>query len=364
MNHRLIHNKNRNFGLDLFRAIAIILVVFVHGNFILGEYNFLDYLPILSRIDGVELFFVLSGFLIGGIFFKSFDKQKISLSLLLNFWKRRWFRTLPNYYLFLIINVLLVQFQVINGDIDKFGFEFFIFIQNFNIGYVDFFWESWSLSVEEWFYILFPIIFIFISLILRKRKIVFLLSIVILITFPLFYRISKSQEQVDLFWWGINFRKVVLCRLDSIGFGVLMAYIKFFYSNYWNKYKNPAFVIGLLGICILLLLKLEPNSFFKKTIFFTIISFSFSLLLAKFETIKKPKFKFLEKIITHISIISYSMYLINLAPTAQVIEKNFSPQNSFQNIIYYLIYWIIVLLSSTLIYRYYEKPLMDLRDKT
>ena len=57
--------KNRVFGLDLMRALAIIFVVMGHGGWMLNNAN--TNFPWIKFIDGVELFFVLSGFLIGGI---------------------------------------------------------------------------------------------------------------------------------------------------------------------------------------------------------------------------------------------------------------------------------------------------------
>ena len=65
----------------------------------------------LCGFIGVEIFFVLSGFLIGGILLKQmFAGELDSASGLAVFWKRRWFRTLPIYYLFLILFLLLTRF--------------------------------------------------------------------------------------------------------------------------------------------------------------------------------------------------------------------------------------------------------------
>ena len=53
------------------------------------------------------------------------------------------------------------------------------------------------------------------------------------------------------------------------------------------------------------------------------------------------------KSITHISKISYSMYLLNLAIVAEVIKDNFPPTNEIDGIIKYLLYWFIVILGSS-----------------
>ncbi|RYE13802.1 MAG: hypothetical protein EOP34_08005 [Rickettsiales bacterium] len=85
-------STHRSFGLDLARAIAIGLVLMSHFG-----HNALDALGFW----GVELFFALSGFLIGQILWRNFSQtDNWSGKQILNFWQRRWWRTLPNYYLF------------------------------------------------------------------------------------------------------------------------------------------------------------------------------------------------------------------------------------------------------------------------
>ncbi|MDP3311908.1 acyltransferase [Lutibacter sp.] len=82
---------NRIFGLDLIRAVAILLVVMSHATLLLfpySEHAIVILIKILGVI-GVDLFFVLSGFLIGGILLKQIDQNKTRLSDLFRFWKRR-----------------------------------------------------------------------------------------------------------------------------------------------------------------------------------------------------------------------------------------------------------------------------------
>ena len=68
------HNySQRIFGLDIFRAVAILLVVLGHGKFLLNG-TILEGFPYIKIIDGVDLFFVLSGFLIGNILLKLINK--------------------------------------------------------------------------------------------------------------------------------------------------------------------------------------------------------------------------------------------------------------------------------------------------
>jgi peptidoglycan/LPS O-acetylase OafA/YrhL len=98
------------------RALAILLVLFGHSfNFFkhwkrveifdLNIWNMI--VMFINGFDGVDLFFVLSGFLIGGILIKIFDSDDWDLDAIFHFWSRRWLRTIPAYFFVLLINLLL-----------------------------------------------------------------------------------------------------------------------------------------------------------------------------------------------------------------------------------------------------------------
>ncbi|STD04226.1 acyltransferase family protein [Chryseobacterium carnipullorum] len=99
---------NRIFGLDILRFFAITTVIISHGRFIFSEKvdRFFTYIT----FDGVTIFFVLSGFLIGGILIKQLENNTPRFSLLLDFWVKRWFRTLPAYFLILTILTICYTF--------------------------------------------------------------------------------------------------------------------------------------------------------------------------------------------------------------------------------------------------------------
>lgn len=77
--------NERIFGLDVMRAIAIILVLLLNGDPLIRR-NFPDF-PRFWHLDGVDLFFVLSGFLIGTILIKTFEKNGFNTPTLTHFWK-------------------------------------------------------------------------------------------------------------------------------------------------------------------------------------------------------------------------------------------------------------------------------------
>ena len=347
------------------RALAIIFVVVEHSSMLEKAHTAF---PWIRLINGVELFFVLSGFLIGGLLIKIFFRDEpFGVRPMVNFWVRRWFRTLPNYYLILILNIVVVYFGFIKEDFAQVNWKFFLFLQNFSGPFYGFFWKSWSLSIEEWFYLLFPVILLVTFLVFTYMKIpkktMFLVSIIILLVVPFLLRYFKASKiNVDDYSLGIRIYKVVIYRLDSIALGILAAFIKFRSPRFWYKIRNWTFIAGIIFSYFLLYRVWPPDVVFTKVFRVFLQSIGCLLLLPKFDSIRKGPKIFL-KVFTHISLISYSMYLLNLALIAEIITSNYSPHGPRSAWGITGIYWISVIVFSTLLYKYFEKPMMDLRDK-
>ncbi|MGZ3708727.1 MAG: acyltransferase family protein, partial [Bdellovibrionota bacterium] len=146
---------HRIFGLDILRAFAIAAVVYGHYQEILGSP--FPSLPYFDGVIGVELFFVLSGFLIGGIVLSALRSGRFQgITGVQDFWHRRWYRTFPNYFLFLALAAGLQWSTVSGADL----LRYVSFTQNFAWKMPVFFAVSWTLAIEEWFYILLPLLVI------------------------------------------------------------------------------------------------------------------------------------------------------------------------------------------------------------
>ncbi len=92
----------------MFRSIAILLVLTCHfSNCGLVPGPLADRARNVLAIYGVELFFVLSGFLIGSILIRDFDAGPVTGAKLKRFSSRRWLRTLPNYFVYLPVGLIL-----------------------------------------------------------------------------------------------------------------------------------------------------------------------------------------------------------------------------------------------------------------
>lgn len=360
-------DSHRVYGLDILRCCAILFVIIGHSTTLLplsvGYYvNFLYF-------DGVGMFYVLSGFLIGGILIKQIEKGDVAPKALFGFWVRRWYRTLPAYYLVLIILIILEICFNSNFQYLKTG-RYFYFSQN--LFYEQPYWlfpESWSLSVEEWFYVLIPILIftlIGIRAFSKKHAVTFtVIFIIVTVTAFRLYRYSNIAI-TDYSVWDLQFRKQVFTRLDSLMFGVIGAYIAYYYKTSWLKFKKELLV---LGIIILLMQQFYSLFIMNLGLYFCVFSFSVNsigvlCLLPFLSDLKKGEGK-LFNAITYISLISYSMYLLNYSFIQGWILGNINLDflATFGIVLKYIMYWFITITLSIILYKYFEVPMTKLRDK-
>ncbi|MES2566482.1 MAG: acyltransferase [Bacteroidota bacterium] len=355
-------HQDRIFGLDILRFCAIVFVVAAHGRSMAQDTILFEF-PYLIFNDGVNLFFALSGFLIGGILLKQTNVlNEFSASNLLSFWKRRWLRTLPNYYLILLVNIVLVKFHLVQADFNGFNWRFFLFLHNFSSGFNDFFLESWSLSIEEWFYIFAPLLlFGFIKIWPVKKA--FLITVLILIIAPVFFRLLKYDP--DGFHWfqtDSEVRKVVVMRLDAIGYGLLAAWLAFYYGDFWKKCRFWFLGLSILSHLLIDYLNASGNILYLQVLEFSLLAATSVLYLPLADSIKTAT-GIIPKFITYISKISYSMYLVNLGIVSSVMRQHFPVKDTTDGVIKYILYWCIVIGLSGILYRFFEKPVMNLRSK-
>jgi peptidoglycan/LPS O-acetylase OafA/YrhL len=367
-----IDYKHRIFGLDVIRATAILLVLISHSTLLLfpTQNNLVLTLIRFFGTIGVDLFFVLSGFLIGTIILKQLQQEKTSFRNLFYFWIRRWFRTLPNYFLILILNIIL--FYILYGELIHGIGYYFIFLQNFSSPQPDFFTESWSLSIEEYAYIIAPILLYLLLFIFKRtsKNKLFLFITLIIISLITFLRFQFHLQQTILtdHEWSQQLRKVVIFRMDSIYYGFLGAYIAINYNSIWLKFKNWSLISGVLlffGMHLLIFwFKLLPN---KAMLFYNVFYLplvSISLLMFFPICSAWVKGSFFKKQITFISIISYAIYLINYSIVLLTIQY-FIDLNQASNLIKFsvlILFWILTFSLSYLLYQFFEKPITNIRD--
>lgn len=347
---------SRNPGLDVLRSICLFLVVLQH-TFLVTDLFFPQFrmLWFVSH-SALDLFFILSGFLIGGIIEKKYSKENsISFKDIFKFYKRRWFKTLPMYFLVISICLLLSHFDIYYAK--DFSWKFIVFLQNLTIANFNFLPLTYSLTIEEWFYILFPLGLLGI-LKLKLKTNPFYLLFFIWIVIAISFRIIKYLNGIDN--WDSEIRKAILTRMDATIYGVILYFIHLKNSDLLKKFRVLFLILGIAFYSIFtIILKSNISLFYNNVIYYSIIPFIISFILPFFIYLRLPLF--LEKLFTFQSLASYSIYLIHL-PIIYIAFKYITPKSANESLVLIPELFIFAYSLGSLFYKLIEKPIMDLRD--
>jgi peptidoglycan/LPS O-acetylase OafA/YrhL len=305
-------SDNRRFGLDAMRAAAISLVVFTHGLVFLGP--LIQSLNIdpkrlvwLAGIDGVELFFCLSGFLIGGLLL-DIERRGASPAAIKTFLVRRWMRTLPLYYLVLIALLLVPQ---LDPSIHQRVWSYALLVQNAvtPMPHSGWFGPTWSLTIEEWSYLALPLL-AFVAFRRARRPV--LMAALVLIAIGIVARliIGLAGHVVTLADWDALIRKIVVVRADAVAYGVLAAvFVRSFDARRW-KYHLLAAGILLIGVVVILTVHVEllpgPFGWF---VLFPLRGVGFALLMPWLTDAPAPRV--FAAPVRFVARISYCLYLVH-----------------------------------------------------
>lgn len=307
---------------------------------------------------GVNLFFVISGFLISYILLKK--KQEITensttfLKEIGNFYVKRTLRIFPIYYL-LIILLIIFSYDQIKAYLIyliTYSVNWYIVYNKIFIGNKS---HLWSLAVEEQFYLIWP----FIILLIPKRFI--LTSIIVAVLVSL---VSKVYFYNSPYGMGVN--GATFSCFDSFGFGAIIAYFNFFYQS---KFDVRMFKY-LLYLSILVYILLFINPMFmgqtERTLFFnfsTSVIFFFFVFIASNNGFSGGFKSFLEnKIILYFGKISYGLYIYhNFIPDIYFSGLNKFLPNMKGDFDLFLIYFTLTLIVSIISWNLIEKPLLGLK---
>jgi len=309
-----IGEKHKLLGLDHLRAFAITFVLLFH-------YQFFGHPEWVKKIagfgwSGVDLFFVLSGFLISGQLFTTIAKGgKISLS---EFIIKRFFRIIPP---FLVVVAMYAAWPSARewGHLSPL-WRYLTFTLNFGLDLRKYgtFSHAWSLCVEEQFYLILPLIFfLFTRFRMGKAAIYLLLALFIggffirLWSWNYFMEPVLSSDNYGAYWNEYIYYPTYN-RLDCLLVGVSIAGIYTFYPNvkaFVNKYSNLVLFLGLilLGISGVVC---KGYSTYETTLWgFPMIALSYGLILAAVVCPACPIYRFKSFMTAQIATLSYSIYL-------------------------------------------------------
>ncbi|MFN8277389.1 MAG: acyltransferase [Chitinophagales bacterium] len=361
--------KSKNFGLDVMRAIGIVLVIEAHAYHLIVNF-FPEKFLFIPLLDKVAFSFVLSGFLIGSSLVKMFDRPDFGWKPVKTYWIRRWLRTIPTYLLVITVLVLLRYAFTSVGFV--FPWKHFLFLQNIWTSEPDpyyFYPEGWSLAVEEWFYFLFPAALLMAHTLVKnqaQRRRAFLavvLGFILLSTALRFWKAAHTGF-LSVHDWNIQIRKLVALRFDTLMFGVLAAMVRYYYADFWHRHRNTAFWIFIAGMALTLLLYpvfLKEN-FWLKTLYITQVGIIVMMLLPKLEGMAEGT-GFWLRLCTWLSEISFCIYLLNRTPILQTMMQLAPVRNLPMAITEYVLYWVLIAIGATALHQIVERPVLRFRER-
>jgi peptidoglycan/LPS O-acetylase OafA/YrhL len=227
-------------SLDMLRGVAVLMVLAVHAPLPNGVKSFIDereigrLLATLISLGsyGVDLFFVLSGFLISGILFS--ELAKTGTLDVRRFWMRRGLKIWPSYFaaygsvvIFMLVRDVLRNQGEAQGLITAAlvrALPNILFVQNYAS---DSRWfASWSLAIEEHFYLLLPLLLLMLAATKRLMLFIPLACVLICIVIGLIrWYALRNGVSPDVIYLQTHF------RIDGLCFGVCLGYMNSFHKR-------------------------------------------------------------------------------------------------------------------------------------
>ncbi|MDN3692238.1 acyltransferase [Chryseobacterium tructae] len=361
--------SERLYGLDHLRSLAIILVLLFHYR----AFQHPEWIEIMGKFGwtGVDLFFVLSGFLISGQLFKEMQtKRTIRLK---TFYIKRFFRIIPAYFftLFLYFTVPFFREREALPPLWK----FITFTQNYGLNVIDqgTFSHAWSLCIEEQFYLILPL---FLLLILPSKLFKYLPGLMVLfIVFSITMRLIiwntsiVGMETNSLeFWrtWYMTIYYPTHTRLDGLVMGVLISYCMQYSSGFKRKVHqngNGLFLVGIVLLGITFWICNEQASEMASVWGFTLVAISYGCILMSAISTSSFLSKWKSYITAELAALSYAVYLSHKG-VIHMIQTLFEQFNLETSDMGCLIVCLMGCLISALLYRFFiEKPFANMKDR-
>lgn len=281
--------KNYRYDIDGLRAISVIAVIIFHLGFLPNGYL------------GVDVFFVISGYLITKIMFKESIQEKFSL---IEFYKRRIRRILPLVVSATIVSVIVAMFLMLPDDLENFSQS--VIATNFMANNILLrittgdYWDvvneykplmhTWSLAVEEQFYFILPLLFLLLNRVNTKwvAPVLLLLSGISLVIFLM----PNFAPSASKFYY-------IQYRFYEVGFGGLLA-IYLGDKLYFKNFKG----VFLLILILLMYFDLEIHADILLVI---VVLISGLLLISENSSFEKLLIE--NKVVVYIGKISFSLYI-------------------------------------------------------
>ena len=343
----------RSTVLDQLRSCAILLVITFH---------IVQMSPIpLSGLAGVtqygaygvDLFFILSGWLIGGIYWR--EMKAFGQVDTRRFWLRRWMRTLPSYFAALVLSWLAVYWM--RGE--RFDWHYVLFMQNY-YERIPFFLVSWSLCIEEHFYLAAPLVAAILIIATPKRILWAPWVVLIFLSLGLRYFEWKGSGASD---FGYSTTATHL-RLDGLVLGFGLSYLPVFAPAAFKAAAKSSIFVVPLALIGLIALEYAGDPW-RAVLWPTAVAIFFAALVVVGVSHEGLRGRTLGRSHyfpwTAIAAASYSAYLIH--PLAiHVTRKAITLTAPYEGYLYWPVVVFIIFIFTYLFYHLFERSSLLLRD--
>jgi len=337
--------------IDSFRFFAVLLVLFSH---------WLSGFPLVEKLRlgaiGVEIFFVISGFLISLQLFQYKNlidtKQTSSGKAIFVFYVRRFLRIFPLYYFILILATWINSGEIRTAAAWNFGYAsnfYFIKVQHWTSTFSHF----WSLSVEEHFYLVWPLVIIFLN------RTYLPLLFVAFCALSMYFRYTNLIHNPNFF---VVYAHTLSC-VDLFVLGGMLAFLyeykrDLFHHVFRNKHIRLLVLIAYAGLYAIWYLRPDLTSFnwafqrfFQGIVFASVIGFLVIGLKGRLGSMLS------HKIPVHLGKLSYGIYLThNFVPGILLPIR----QLDLPVFIEFSIYLTATIMGSEILYRFIETPIRNL----
>ncbi len=356
-------------GLDHLRALAIALVFFFHY----PSLKLPGWLAVIKDFGwvGVDLFFVLSGFLIARQLFT--ELQATNSISVKQFFIKRFFRIIPVYLFVVAIYFLVPVFR--ERESLPALWRFLTFTQNIglNPSINGTFSHAWSLCVEEQFYLFFPLLIVAVVYWKLTRSSGYIILgffiFTCLIRLYLWYHYMEPLIEADgeySNFWVTWIYYPTYTRLDGLLVGISIAGIVVFYPRLKERVMKYANLLLATGIAILIAayhLCYDRISFNANIFGFPAIAIGFGFIVLAAISPGCILYKFKSRITTSVAILSYSVYLIHKG-VRHLCFVYFGKMGVDKESYWMLLLAVVFTIIGALVLRYtIEKPFLKLRDK-
>jgi peptidoglycan/LPS O-acetylase OafA/YrhL len=327
----------RNKGIDVLRAIAVFLILGRHAHF---PRNLITDVWVRGGWVGVDLFFVLSGFLVSGILFREYEKS--GTIRWTRFVARRGFKIYPAFYAMLAFGLIF------NAATGAAPFEWnrtlseAFFVQNYGTAM----WgHTWSLAVEEHFYLLLPIL---LAASARDRFRGLPAVVGVTATCLLALRCLGGEYQVQKSVFATHL------RLDSLLFGTFLAYMCHLKPQLFERittYRLPLAMFGIAALLPAFVWQLEKTRAIYTFGFTLFYLGSGAILLALIKGVPSNR---LTEALAKLGTFSYPIYLFHAAVGAWLV-----PQATWLHVVCYFVFSVAI---GAWMSKLIEIPMLKLRE--